>query len=105
MAAGASGILEEHGHVVGRQALGRIAQSQGEGGDALFDRGIPVAAGMQHQEFGAQCVGALQFAAEGGDRAGADHRVERRQIDKIVYMYNKWTSSRGAPAPPAAGAI
>ena len=50
----------------------------------FFDRLALVVAGMQHQVLGADGCGALQFAAESGDGFGADHRVERGEVDQVV---------------------
>ena len=46
--------------------------------------GAPVTAGMEHEILGADGVGALQLAAEGVDGFGADHRVERGEVDQVV---------------------
>ena len=65
-------------------SLGSVAQSQGESGDALLHGVAPVTAGMDHQILGADRDGALHLAAEGVDGLGADHRIERCQVDQII---------------------
>ena len=84
MTAGARGVFQQDGDLVGRQALRRVAQSKHESGDALFDRRAPVTAGVQDEILGADRVGAFQFAAEGSDRFAPNHRIEGGQVDQVV---------------------
>ena len=69
------GVFEQNGEVMGRQAERRVAESQGERGDALFDRVAPVAARVDHQVIGADGDGAVELAAECVDGLGPDDGV------------------------------
>ena len=41
---------------------------------------------MRHQVFGADRLGALQFATKRRDRLLTNHRIDRRQVDQVVHV-------------------
>ena len=84
MAAGAGCVFQQDGQLVGRQAVGGVVESEGEGGDAFLHGVAAVTAWVDHQIFSADGDGALQFAAEGIDGFRPDYRVERCEVDQIV---------------------
>ena len=71
------------------KAAGGFAEGLGEAGYAVFGAAPSAIAGMEHQEFGADCGRTLQFSAKTADRLSADHRIDGGQIDQIIDMNGK----------------
>lgn len=63
-----------------------LPQSVGDGGDRRGHRSAFAAAGMRHQEIGAESDGANDFFMKGLDRTDAKNAIRRSEIDQIIVV-------------------
>jgi len=89
LVAAADGVFEQHGEAGSREAGGGFSETEGEGGEALFEGLAFEVAGVKDEVVGGDGIGAVEFAAEGGDGFGADFRIERGEVDQVVGVDDK----------------